>query len=85
MNEFLSLAFLSAAVFNVVALPLLLLWGQHRIDRRLDRVESRLLGIELDVEDIAVILDIGPSDDPDDGEDLPDEPSNVIAIGRRAA
>jgi hypothetical protein len=69
IGDIVGYACLCLIVLQVSVWPCLIFWKLHSIARRLDRFEWEWVN--------------GP--DPDDGEPIEDEPSNVIAIGRRAA
>lgn len=70
MGEYLSIAVFLLMAFNISIWPPLIYFQNRQIVRQLNRLQ--------------VEWDLGP-DDPDSGEDEPSEPSNVVAIGRRAA
>lgn len=74
MNEYLSTAVLLVALLDLMIMPAIILRRLSKIKRRLDNI----------VMSVALYED-GPPDDPNDGEEEPREPSNVVAIGRRSA
>jgi len=63
---------------NIAVWPPLIYW-------RITQITDRVAYLQASVDAMDDLLSGDPPDDPGDGEDEPAEPSNVIAIGRRAA
>lgn len=79
IGEYLPLLVLGLASIQISVVPMLIFWMLHSMRNRLSLIEA-------DVADIADVVLGSPDDDDPEQEDEPQtEPSNIVAIGRRAA